>query len=496
MDSLTARYLARELDELWRGRRVRGCVFDVEHAAVVLSVDGSEPVVIDLSSPDVRVRLQAADEADADSERPSQLGGWSVESVAAPVDDRRIVVELTRPGRFKGSAERRATLTVSALPTARGAELRDAGGHRLAMLGARIPPAAEPRPVPTAAEMARAAHAEDDQSLLGARWMSGTLARWLMSEPTRAAERYALILSDAPARPAWCGDVLFPFPMCEGAAEAESLIAPALAPGRSESRVDHRARGAKARTSRLERARARMEEELERAKQAPRSRAIADALAPLGDVPAPTEVELADGKVANVDAKPGESAREAAERLYSSARSMERALELLPTRIAALERNMASAHAAQPRPGERGRRSVKAPASLPYRSYRATDGLEIRVGRGAAANDALTFKESSPNDVWLHARDAAGAHVVLRWQKEENPPARALREAAALAAWHSKSRGAALVPVDWTRRRYVRRARGGAPGAVIVQRARTVMVRPDATLEKQLREMQADQPSA
>ena len=114
------------------------------------------------------------------------------------------------------------------------------------------------------------------------------------------------------------------------------------------------------------------------------------------------------------------------------------------------------------------------------------------MGRGASANEALTFKESSPNDVWLHARDSAGAHVVLRWQKDENPPARALEEAAVLAAWHSKSRGSALVPVDWTRRKYVRRARGGAPGTVIVQRARTVMVRPDANLERELREMPPD----
>ena len=492
MDSLTARHVARELDELWRGRRVRGCVFDAEQVAVMLSVEGSLPLVIDLSSPDVQFRSQGEDAAAASTDRRSQLGGWSVGGVTAPEDDRRIVIELTRSGRFKGSPERRATLTVSALPTARGAELRDGGGHRLATLGARIPPAADPRPVPPLAEITRAARAGDDHALLGARWMSAVVARWLVNDPELAAERYTLILSDAPARPAWCGTVLLPFPMCEDAVETGSLIAPPPQPGEDRPHADHGARGRRSRADRLERARARMEAELDRAARAPELRAIADALAPLGDDPAPAEVALGDGRMATVDAKPGESARAAAERLYSSARSMERALEQLPGRIAALERDAASAPAGQPPGRQRTSGRATEPKSLPYRSYRSTTGLEIRVGRGASANEALTFKESSPNDVWLHARDSAGAHVVLRWQKDENPPARALEEAAVLAAWHSKSRGSALVPVDWTRRKYVRRARGGAPGTVIVQRARTVMVRPDANLERELREMPPD----
>jgi hypothetical protein len=490
VDSLTARYLAQELDALWRGRRVRACIFDAGRASVILSVDGCEPVEIDLSSPDVRIRFAELREDEAASDRRSQLGGWNVSGVKAPVDDRRLIVELARPGRFKGSAERRAVLTVSAIPNARGAELRDAGGHRLATLGARIPPRAEPRPLPDEAELARAVKERDERALLEARWMSGAVARWLLEDPERAAAHYARIVSEAPPRPAWCGAVLLPFPMCSDAVEADSLIEPLREPDSEEVKGGRPARGTGSRTTRLERARARMEEELERAREAPALRAIADALAPLGDEPAPLEVTLANGGTAAVNAKPGESARDAAERLYATARSMERALELLPERIAKIERDAATASIEAAPEAESSRRggAAKTTASLPYRRYRSSTGLEIRVGRGAAANDALTFRESSPNDVWLHARESAGAHVVLRWQKDGKPPARALEEAAVLAALHSKSRGAALVPVDWTRRKYVRRARGGAPGSVIVQRSRTVMVRPDAELEKKLRE--------
>jgi predicted ribosome quality control (RQC) complex YloA/Tae2 family protein len=163
---------------------------------------------------------------------------------------------------------------------------------------------------------------------------------------------------------------------------------------------------------------------------------------------------------------------------------MERALALLPARIAAF----ALAPADAPLPATQLERQAAAHVSRPFRTYLSSGGLEIWVGRGAASNDELTFHESSPRDVWLHARDTAGAHVVLRWPRDEPPPARDLEEAAVLAAWHSKSRGAALVPVDWTRRKYVRKARGGPPGQVLVQRAETVFVAPDERVERRLRD--------
>ena len=72
--------------------------------------------------------------------------------------------------------------------------------------------------------------------------------------------------------------------------------------------------------------------------------------------------------------------------------------------------------------------------------------------------------------------------------RNEPPPARDLEEAAVLAAWHSKSRGASLVPVDWTRRKYVRKARRGPPGQVLVQQAETVFVAPDERVERGLRD--------
>jgi hypothetical protein len=373
-------------------------------------------------------------------------------------------------------------LEVSAVPVARGALLRDAGGARLAWVGTKLPPPTSPRPQLSAEAVQAAVRAGDMDALLRGRWVSPMVARWLLSEPERAVERYQMLLDDVPARPAWCGGRLLPFPMCPEAEPAQSLIA------RGHDAAAHAPPedAPTAVPSRTDRARRRMEAELARAREAPRLRQIADELMLLGDDPAPAELALPDGTRAATGARPTESALQAAERLYRDVRSMERALEVLPARLAALQGVERETHT--PRTMRPERRAADAPSDRVFRTYRSSGGLDIWVGRGAASNDELTFRAALPDDVWLHARDAAGAHVVLRWQRPEPPPARDLEEAALLAAWHSRARGSTLVPVDWTRRKYVRKPRGGAPGLVVVQRCKTVMVRPEGAVERRLRE--------
>ncbi len=133
-------------------------------------------------------------------------------------------------------------------------------------------------------------------------------------------------------------------------------------------------------------------------------------------------------------------------------------------------------------------RSRHRPPTLPYHPYTSSGGLEIRVGRGARHNDDLTFHHSRPDDIWLHARHASGAHVILRWTRPERPPAADLEEAAVLAANHSGARGSGTVPVDWTRRKWVRKPRGAPRGAVIPERVQTVFVAPDPSLSRRLQD--------
>ena len=124
----------------------------------------------------------------------------------------------------------------------------------------------------------------------------------------------------------------------------------------------------------------------------------------------------------------------------------------------------------------------------PYRLYRSSGGLEIRVGKTSRDNDRLTFGHSSPEDVWLHAREVPGSHVVLRWGDAGSaPPARDLEEAATLAAWYSKARTSGTVAVSWTRRKHVRKPRGAPPGRVSLLQAKTVFVEPSEEMEERLR---------
>lgn len=180
-------------------------------------------------------------------------------------------------------------------------------------------------------------------------------------------------------------------------------------------------------------------------------------------------------------------ARNRLPRLLEEARARAASMQDLLARAYTGAADLEEVRGALPRPPAGEGRGVQDPGpSLPYRSYRSSGGLEIRVGRGARSNDDLTFHHAAPGDVWLHARHAAGAHVVLRWSKPGNPPARDLHEAAILAALHSRARTSGSVPVDWTFRKYVRKPRGAPPGAVTPDRMKTVMVRPDADLLERL----------
>lgn len=116
---------------------------------------------------------------------------------------------------------------------------------------------------------------------------------------------------------------------------------------------------------------------------------------------------------------------------------------------------------------------------LPFRRYALPGGYEVWVGRNAKQNDLLTFRYARKHDLWLHARGVAGSHALLRLPGRQSVPPRAVLEgAAAVAAYHSKARGSALVPVMVAPRKYVRKPKGAAPGAVVVEREDVLLVEP------------------
>jgi predicted ribosome quality control (RQC) complex YloA/Tae2 family protein len=147
------------------------------------------------------------------------------------------------------------------------------------------------------------------------------------------------------------------------------------------------------------------------------------------------------------------------------------ALDELP-RLEREARRLGAAPRPPPRP--RSRRDEPLP---PYRQFRSIGGTPILVGRNAEANDALTVKVARGNDLWLHARGLPGSHVVVKLDKGKSPDGETLLDAAHLAVHFSDGRSEAQVEVVATRAKYVRKVKGGAPGAVTYSQERTIHLR-------------------
>lgn len=117
----------------------------------------------------------------------------------------------------------------------------------------------------------------------------------------------------------------------------------------------------------------------------------------------------------------------------------------------------------------------------PFRRFISADGLPIFVGRNARENDELTFGLAKSDDLWLHARGAPGSHVVVRLEKGADPPPETIRDAATLALLYSDLKKSGKGEVIYTRRKWVKKAKGQAPGAVLVTQEKSIHVSLDKT---------------
>jgi hypothetical protein len=177
-----------------------------------------------------------------------------------------------------------------------------------------------------------------------------------------------------------------------------------------------------------------------------------------------------------------------AERMFDKARRVERARHQIELRRRENRSDLAAAREREalvldardqhelPGPGESARRGDREDTTAGPRHYLTGHGLSVLVGRNARENHHLTFRVARAEDLWLHARDAPGAHVILR-DEEGRAGADDLREAAEIAAFFSEVRGETLVDVHVTRRKHVKPAKGG-PGRVFVAHSDTLRVRP------------------
>jgi len=134
-------------------------------------------------------------------------------------------------------------------------------------------------------------------------------------------------------------------------------------------------------------------------------------------------------------------------------------------------------------------RGKRAPVRLSgvYR-FRSSDGFEILVGKSAEDNEQLTFRVAAPHDIWLHAADYPGAHVIVRRAKGQTVPLRTLVEAAQAAAFFSQARQSSKVVVSYTERKFVSKIPRSKPGLVRARDVRSLTVEPKLAIERVLEE--------
>ncbi len=224
-----------------------------------------------------------------------------------------------------------------------------------------------------------------------------------------------------------------------------------------------------------------------------------------GSLASVTDFYDPEGRTVEIPIDPRLGLKENAARMFAAARRADRTRQLVPERIAGLAQRRVRVAAALAQAGSardaeqlellerslqgegilRVVRRRSAPAAGPknryvaVNSYRTRDGFTVLVGRTSAENDELTFRVAGPDDLWLHASGFPGAHVVVRNpQRLRELPDSTVREAAAIAAWHSKGRDEKELDVHVTFRRHVRKGRGMSPGMVMLRRHHTVRVTP------------------
>lgn len=185
-------------------------------------------------------------------------------------------------------------------------------------------------------------------------------------------------------------------------------------------------------------------------------------------------------------------AKRGVEEINSRLAQLERDLTDLEERRAAIEAHIANrdldALRSLAKPAAEssvsGRKQKASPALTGMRRYLSSDGYEVIVGRSARDNDRLTFRVARPNDLWLHAGDYPGSHVIVRNSSRDEIPHRTIIEAAQLAAKFSQAGTDSKVNIHYTRRKFLSKPKGAAAGLVRMSNFKTISVAPGENLQR------------
>jgi predicted ribosome quality control (RQC) complex YloA/Tae2 family protein len=197
----------------------------------------------------------------------------------------------------------------------------------------------------------------------------------------------------------------------------------------------------------------------------------------------------------DIELDPARDGPSNAERYFTRARKLKAAAQMAEERIARIEKRLekiwserdrletlddlkelktiAAVHARKPA----SERTPDMEQAFPRR-YTSVSGLQIIVGRNNRENDELV-KWAHKNDFWFHAQGVGGSHVILRTPgKKQRPDRKSIEQAASIAAYYSKARTSAVVPVVCTMLKYVVKGKGQGPGKVTYTREKVIFAEP------------------
>lgn len=135
---------------------------------------------------------------------------------------------------------------------------------------------------------------------------------------------------------------------------------------------------------------------------------------------------------------------------------------------------------------QRKRKASKKRASKPLH-FLSSQGYDIFVGRNNRENDYLTMKMAHREDLWLHVKDLAGSHVIIKRHTKEDIPLTTIEEAAILAACYSRGQQSSKVSVDYTLVKHVQKPKEARPGMVYYKEYKTIDVEPDQEIIERLK---------
>ncbi|AFY36335.1 NFACT family protein [Calothrix sp. PCC 7507] len=125
-------------------------------------------------------------------------------------------------------------------------------------------------------------------------------------------------------------------------------------------------------------------------------------------------------------------------------------------------------------------RSLNENANTNFYRYRTPSGFEVLIGRNNRQNDQLTFRVAGDYDLWFHAQEIPGSHVLLRLEPGAVPEEADLQFTANLATYYSRARQSDQVPVVYTQPKHVYKPRGAKPGIAIYKQERIIWGQPQA----------------